>query len=191
MSTTEPRKCINEIELLFNKKGNNLYGESVTQLEHALQCAQLAQDSGAEPSLIIAALLHDIGHLEHKDSASAFQQGVDDSHELIGAKFLLRQFGVRVSEPVRLHVAAKRYLCFIDNFYWGNLSDQSKQTLELQGGPMDQSEAQNFSEHAHSKEAVQLRKWDDAAKQKNKETESLSHFLKIAEKYLQAQSISE
>jgi predicted HD phosphohydrolase len=136
-------------------------------------------------------LLHDIGHLAHKDSAFAFQQGVDDSHELIGAKFLLRQFGVHVSEPVRLHVAAKRYLCFIDHFYWGNLSDQSKQTLELQGGPMDQSEAQNFSEHAHSKEAVQLRKWDDAAKQKNKETESLTHFLKIAEKYLQAQSISE
>ena len=109
MSTTDSPFSIDEIKLLFETKGNKLYGESINQVEHALLCAQLAEDSGAEPSLIIAALLHDIGHLQHRDSVSAFKQEIDDAHELIGAKFLVSRLGPDVSEPVRLHVDAKRY----------------------------------------------------------------------------------
>lgn len=176
---------IDEIKLLFETKGNKLYGESINQVEHALQCAQLAEDSGAEPSLIIAALLHDVGHLLHRDSVSAFKQEIDDAHELIGAKFLVSRLGPDVSEPVRLHVDAKRYLCSVDKGYWDILSVQSKQTLEIQGGPMKDGEAQRFAENPHANAAISLRKWDDIGKQPNQQTQSLDHFLEITEKYFQ------
>lgn len=185
MSPNDSTFSVDEIKLLFETKGNKLYGESINQVEHALQCAQLAEDSGAEPSLIIAALLHDVGHLQHRDSVSAFQQGIDDVHELIGAKFLESRLGPDVSEPVRLHVDAKRYLCSIDKGYWDILSVQSKQTLEIQGGPMDQSEAERFAKNPYADAAVSLRKWDDIGKQPNKTTQPLSHFLEITEKYFQ------
>jgi phosphonate degradation associated HDIG domain protein len=185
MFTVDSPFSVEQIKLLFETKGDKLYGESINQIEHALQCAQLAEDSGAEQSLIIAALLHDVGHLQHKDSISAFQQGIDDAHELIGAKYLESRFGQEVSEPVKLHVDAKRYLCSIDTGYWDLLSTQSKQTLEIQGGPMNESEAQRFAENPYAEAAVCLRKWDDIGKQPNKKTQPLSHFLEITEKYLQ------
>jgi len=104
---------------------------------------------------------------------------------LIGAKFLVSRLGPYVSEPVRLHVDAKRYLCSVDKGYWDILSVQSKQTLEIQGGPMKDGEAQRFAENPHANAAISLRKWDDIGKQPNQQTQSLDHFLEITEKYFQ------
>ena len=117
---------IDKIEELFKNKGASLYGgEAVTQEQHALQAAQLAEESGASPSIIAAALLHDVGHLLHNLPDDAPDEGVDDVHEALGDRFLRRWFGPDVSEPVRMHVDAKRYLCAVDPSYLGTLSPPS------------------------------------------------------------------
>ncbi|MEZ5949973.1 MAG: HD domain-containing protein [Planctomycetaceae bacterium] len=121
---------------LFAERGDSQYGhEAVTQREHALQCGFLAEQSGAPASLIVAALLHDIGHLLHELPDDAPDQGIDDKHENSGYAFLNRHFDPRVSEPVRLHVAAKRYLCTVDENYENQLSEPSRISLALQGEP--------------------------------------------------------
>ena len=133
-------------------------GEAVTQLEHDLQCAALAQAGGASASLITAALLHDIGHLAHEVT------DVHYPHEKLAADLLRDVFGPAVLDPIRLHVDAKRYLCAIDSQYWASLSPASKRSLEWQGGPFSPSQAEAFIAKKHAGDAVLLRQWDDAAK---------------------------
>ena len=154
-----------EIERLFQLRGDTAYfGEAVSQKEHALQTAFLAQSESASDSLIIAALLHDIGHLLHDVGENAADLGIDTAHEDVGNRWLSQWFGSAVTEPARLHVAAKRYLCTIDPAYFATLSPASVQSLHLQGGLMTAQEIAKFEAHPHYRDAVHLRRWDDQAK---------------------------
>ena len=170
-----------EIMALYRRRGTATYGEGVTQNEHALQAALLAEQSGAEPALIAAALLHDIGHLLHDLPEDIAEQGVDTQHEALGSVWLSQHFGPEVTEPVRLHVAAKRYLCTVEPTYFNALSHASKLSLRLQGGPMSKEEAAAFSALPFAHDAVQVRRWDDEAKQVGIETSSFEHFLPYLE----------
>lgn len=171
-----PHTVISEIDDLFAEHGGNRYSEVVTQLEHTLQCAQLAEDADSEPALIVAALLHDIGHILHRFGAEPAAQGIDDHHEAIGAGWLTRAFPPMVTEPVRLHVDAKRYLCSVDPEYFATLSPASVRSLELQGGPMGAVEAESFEENPYFEAAVRLRRWDEAGKVEGQRTLSFEHF---------------
>lgn len=166
---------------LFDARGHESYGESISQLEHALQCGQCAERDGAGAALITAAVLHDVGHLLHRDTAAAYAAGDDDHHEAIAAKVLVRHFGPAVVEPVRLHVAAKRYLCRVEPGYHDGLSETSRMSLGLQGGPMSAAEAEAFAAGPHADAAVRLRRWDDEAKVPGLRTPPLDHYRLIAE----------
>jgi phosphonate degradation associated HDIG domain protein len=158
-------EIIEQILRMFRERGGSGYGgEAVTQREHALQAAHFARQTGASPALVAAALLHDIGHLLHDLPDDAPDQGVDDRHEQLGAAWLSRWFGPETAEPVRLHVAAKRYLCAAEPAYFEHLSEPSLVSLRLQGGPMSADELQQFRASPHFEAAVLLRRWDEAAK---------------------------
>jgi gamma-butyrobetaine dioxygenase len=162
---------------LFQERGQEAYlGEAVSQLEHALQSAWAAEKAGADSSLIVAALLHDLGHLLHNLPESRALDGIDDRHEGLGARWVERWFGPAVSEPVRLHVAAKRYLCAVEEGYHEALSEASQRSLKLQGGPMSPAEVEAFRRNAHAEAAVALRRWDDEAKVPGLATPDLEHF---------------
>ena len=165
-----------EIFALYRRRGGATYGEGVTQLEHALQTAWLAERAGAGAGLIAAALLHDIGHLLHDLPENIAEQGIDTQHESLGSAWLSQHFGLEVSEPVRLHVAAKRYLCATDPGYLGALSDASKLSLSLQGGAMTLRQAAEFAAGPAAASAVSLRHWDDEAKVRGLQTPGLEHF---------------
>ena len=168
---------VNEVLRLFREQGDSEYGgEAITQLEHALQAATRAQKSGADSSLIVAALLHDVGHLLHNLPDDAPDQGVDDRHEELGGRWIEGRFGPAVTEPVRLHVAAKRYLCAVEPGYFSELSRPSVVSLELQGGPMSEEEVESFETNPHYREAVSLRRWDDEAKVVGEQTPPLEAF---------------
>jgi len=156
---------VGEIIERFRTAGGELYiGEPVTIAEHMLQSADLAQREGAPPALVAAALLHDFGHLVTELPEDAAEHGVDTRHEELGFAFLEDSFPPEVTEPIRLHVAAKRYLVATDPAYRDALSPASLLSLELQGGPMSGAEAAEFERSSHARAACRLRRWDDAAK---------------------------
>jgi [1-hydroxy-2-(trimethylamino)ethyl]phosphonate dioxygenase len=161
----------------FDRHGGNGYGgERVRQLEHALQCAMQAEAENATPALITAALLHDIGHLIHDLGNGPAARGIDDRHEILGHQFLASWFAAPVTEPVRLHVDAKRYLTATDPGYFATLSAGSVRSLELQGGPFSAEEAASFISRPFAADAVRLRRWDEAAKVPGKTTPDLGYF---------------
>lgn len=165
MATNNLSPVVDEILRLFRERGHSDYGgEAVTQLEHALQAAHYARQTGSSAALVTAALLHDIGHLLHDLPGDAPDRGVDDRHENAAATWLARSFGPEVVEPVRLHVDAKRYLCSVEPAYQHHLSGPSLVSLQLQGGEMSPDEIARFEASPHFKGAVLLRRWDDAAK---------------------------
>lgn len=177
MSADAHHPVTNEVLQLFREHGGSRYGgEDVSQLEHALQAAFFAEQEGAPATLIAAALLHDVGHLLHDLPADAPDQGIDDRHEKLGARWLVGRFGPAVCEPVKLHVVAKRYLCATEPEYFSLLSPPSIQSLALQGGPMTADESRQFEQHPFYREAVQLRRWDDRAKIENLVTPYIEHF---------------
>jgi len=162
---------------LMADKGQRRYGlHDVTQLQHALQSAMFAERSGGTPALITAALLHDIGHMVHDLGDNPAEAGLDDQHEMRGHAFLARHFRPDVTEPIRLHVAAKRYLCAIEPDYFTLLSPDSVLSLGLQGGPMSPPEVAAFRAEPYAQTAVRLRRCDDAAKVKDLPTPDLAHF---------------
>lgn len=168
---------VQKIVDLFNEKGDSLYGgEAVTQMEHALQAATFAKKHQASDALITASLLHDIGHLLHALPDDAPDFGVDDLHEELAAVFLEKYFIKEVVEPAKLHVQAKRYLCFVDANYYNTLSEPSRQSLALQGGIMNAEEAADFEKYENYKEAVLLRTWDDLAKDPLMQTDTIESF---------------
>ncbi len=168
--------------LTLLKRGNaDLYsGERISQLEHALQCAHFAQQAGAAETLVVATLVHDLGHILAGGEYAA-GRGIDDKHEQTGADFLARHFGPAVSEPVRLHVAAKRYLCATDPGYFGRLSEASVRSLALQGGPMSPKEVEDFEANPFAREAVRLRQWDEQGKIVGLKTPDLEHYRSMVE----------
>ena len=170
-----------EIEALFARRGADSYGEGVSQLTHALQCATLAERAHAPASEIVAALLHDIGHLIHDLPETIADEGIDTEHESLGAAWLSQHFNAAVSDPVRLHVAAKRYLCAVEPGYFAELSPASVQSLELQGGPMDTALQSGFRHEPWHEAAIRLRRFDDEGKDPAMATPPLGHFRRYVE----------
>ena len=177
-----------KVDALFNymeAQGQSFYDEVVTQLEHALQCAALAQQNNADPTLITGALLHDLGHfiLDEHNADKAFL-ATDLNHEEIGARYLEPFFPDAVTTPIRLHVPAKRYLCATDASYHDGLSEASKRSLKVQGGVMSDEEREAFEQIPHFRDALTLRRWDDLAKVKGLETAALETYRDIVQQCL-------
>jgi phosphonate degradation associated HDIG domain protein len=167
-----------DIELLFARHGGSQYsGEPVTQLQHALQCAHLAEQSGADDALVTACLLHDLGHLLNDQGETPSLRGIDDTHQYFALPFLRGVFPDAVLDAIKLHVDAKRFLCQTNAGYHDRLSDDSKRSLELQGGVFTAEEAAAFLKQNGARDAVLLRQWDDLAKQADLRTPPLAHFL--------------
>jgi phosphonate degradation associated HDIG domain protein len=167
---------------LFKERGDAAYlGEPVSQTEHALQTAWAAEQAGAGGALVTAALLHDVGHLLHELPEDCALAGIDDAHEERGARWLLRHFGPEVTEPVRLHVAAKRFLCATEPSYASRLSEASLRSLKLQGGPFTPDESAQFRMHPYAQAAVMLRRLDEQAKVPGLHTPGLEHFRPFLE----------
>lgn len=165
---------------IYADRAERRYGLSaVSQLQHALQAAHLAQKAGHPDSLVAAALLHDIGHMVHDLGENPAARGVDDAHEALGADWLAQHFPPDVTEPVRLHVAAKRYLCTTEADYFAKLSADLVRSLALQGGNMSADELSAFEANPGAKHAVILRRLDEEAKDPNAVTPSLSDFLPL------------
>jgi phosphonate degradation associated HDIG domain protein len=182
-----PAEVLARVERLFAERGGSEYhGEAVTQLEHALQAAHFAEQDACPSEWIAAALLHDIGHLLHGDGEDSLVRGINDSHEELGARFLASGFDLAVTEPIRLHVPAKRYLCATRASYTGQLSPASVRSLELQGGPMSVAEVQEFEAHPHFAAATGIREYDDRAKVVGLATPPFAHFRTYLKRCLRA-----
>jgi gamma-butyrobetaine dioxygenase len=169
-----------EIQSLYAARGGLSYGESVSQIEHAVQCAALAEADGHPPSLIVAALLHDVGHLLEEE-ARVTGASVDGHHEDLGAEALSGLFDQAVLAPIALHVAAKRYLCFAEPAYVHGLSPASMRSLKLQGGPFDAAAAAEFQSRPHWHEAVALRRYDDTGKRAEPSMRRFGDFAPLME----------
>jgi phosphonate degradation associated HDIG domain protein len=172
---------LDDIRHLFDTHGAMAYsGEPVTQLQHALQTASLAEGAGASHELIVAALLHDLGHLLNVQGETPTERGIDDLHQYYALPFLRPTFSDAVLEPIRLHVDAKRCLCAIDPAYHARLSADSVRSLQLQGGIFDAEKAHEFLAKPYAQDAIALRRWDDEAKRADRITPPLAYYLEIA-----------
>lgn len=175
---------------IFERRGAESYlGEPVTMSEHMLQGAELAEQAGASDEIIAAALLHDIGHYTNEFPDDALAQGIDNHHDEAGAAILSRFFPSVVTQCVRYHVAAKRYLCATDEAYFNKLSEASVHTLGLQGGPMNEDEVTEFEKNPHLKEIVQVRYWDDQGKVPNHVTPNFAHYAPLLQNVVNAHCI--
>jgi [1-hydroxy-2-(trimethylamino)ethyl]phosphonate dioxygenase len=178
-------QSLNSVGALFallSSGGREAYfGEPVTVLEHSLQAAWFVAGRGADQPLIAAALLHDVGHLLHDAGEDAAQRGVDTRHEQLGVEALAGHLPGAVLDPIRLHVAAKRFLCFAEPRYFASLSPASVESLALQGGPMSPSEAQAFLALPHAQAAITLRHADDAAKVRGLAVPALATYQPLIE----------
>ena len=174
---------IDQIFEAFHKYGDGLYegGEQVTQQQHALQTAHAAEKDGASNTLIAAAILHDYGHLVHDLPQELVARGIDDKHEELVAALLEPYFVSAVTEPARLHVPAKRYLCAVEPSYFNKLSPVSVRSLELQGGPLTQTEVKAFETLPHYADAVRLRRYDEMGKDPDATTPDLAHYRSYLE----------
>jgi phosphonate degradation associated HDIG domain protein len=168
---------VEEVTRLFSARGAGAYyGEPVSMSEHCLQAAQQAALARAPEPLIVAALLHDIGHLVEEVPVDIADWTHDAHHEEVGARWLAQHFPPAVFEPVRLHVPAKRYLCATNSDYLGRLTQASLITLNLQGGPMSPSEVAAFELQTFQREAVRVRLWDDQGKVAGMRTADLTAY---------------
>lgn len=173
------------ISALFERSANISYGDGqVSMCAHMLQSGLLAEEAEASPRLAAAALLHDVGHfgtdfsLDFGDDHHTLMQAMrkDRRHEEAGANLLGPYFGPEVAEPIRLHVSAKRYLCAVEPSYHSCLSATTRHTLGLQGGPMDETEVAEFESRPFSRDAIQVRRWDDLAVVGDAKTPDFDHF---------------
>jgi phosphonate degradation associated HDIG domain protein len=167
---------------IYARRGAASYfGEAVSMREHGLQAAHFARAANAPDALVVAALLHDIGHLLETVPDDIADWKTDAHHELAGSRWLAAHFGPEVCEPVRLHVAAKRYLCATDRAYFGQLSAASVVTLDLQGGAMSGAETRAFEAEPYWREAILVRQCDDQGKVAGLRTADFSHYRSLIE----------
>lgn len=176
-----PAEIVSEIFQVFGAKGHRSYGEEVTELQHALQSATFAQQAGESPEVIVASLLHDYGHLLHDLGEDIADRGIDARHERVGANQLERWFGPEVVEPIRMHADSKRYLCWKEPGYFADLSAASRQSLALQGGPMEKPEAREFEKRPQFQRAIRVRRFDDLGKERDMKTPTLEDFRPLVE----------
>jgi gamma-butyrobetaine dioxygenase len=177
-------EALEELELLLRSQGGQAYfGEAVSVATHMLQAGALAEGSAAPDAVVAAALLHDVGHLLGPESLN-----VDAHHEERGAAYLARWFSPEVCEPVRLHVAAKRYLCAVETEYFARLSAASRRSLRLQGGAMSRDEVSAFERMPYANGAVAVRRWDDEAKDPDAFTPALARFRPLLLRLFDAHS---
>jgi phosphonate degradation associated HDIG domain protein len=174
-----PHQIVLMIFDVYNKVGHRQYGESVTELEHALQTATFAMQFNSSDAIVVASLLHDYGHLQHDEGEDVASHGVDMRHEDLGVIKLKRFFGPEILEPIRLHVAAKRYLCHKSKAYIDGLSPASRLSLQIQGGPMSADESAEFESNPFYKSAVELRRFDDMGKVSGMKTPTLDNFFSL------------
>jgi phosphonate degradation associated HDIG domain protein len=175
MSVLPP--IVEEIERLYAARAQgNYFGEAITQLEHGLQTAYFAEQAGAPDTVVVAALLHDVGHLVVEVPEDLADWTHDAQHEQTGADWLAPHLGPAVTEPVRLHVAAKRYLCATDPAYFARLSPASVHTLSLQGGPMSAAEVAAFEANPYHRDAITLRLCDEQGKVQGFSAPALSTY---------------
>jgi phosphonate degradation associated HDIG domain protein len=171
---------VTEVLSLYERFGADHYDETLSQIDHALQTAALAEAARAGDALIGAALLHDVGHLLHlRDTTGSSGDIADLHHEATGARYLAGLFGADVVGPIALHVRAKRYRCAVDPSYDGRLSAGSRASLAKQGGPLSGAEAAAFETLAACAEAVQLREWDDLGKVHGLRVPELGHYREL------------
>ncbi|MFN0108261.1 MAG: phosphonate degradation HD-domain oxygenase [Blastocatellia bacterium] len=175
---------IETVFAVYRERGHRQYGEDVTELQHALQCAMFAAKNNEPAAIVAACLLHDYGHLLHDFGEDVAEHGTDARHEELGADRLAQFFPPEVAEPVRLHVAAKRYLCLRQPDYFNGLSEASQLSLQLQGGAMTAEEANAFEQNPHSDAAVRLRRYDDAGKIKDLATPELEAYRSLLESFV-------
>ncbi len=167
-----------EICGIYLREGVRAYGlYGINQLQHALQAADHAERMGLPPAMILACLLHDVGHMIHHLGEAPAEDGVDDRHEELGAKWVADRLPRSISEPIRLHVSAKRYLCKAEPGYFESLAKDSVISLHLQGGPMSSDEIADFVARPYAEAAVLLRRIDELAKDQAARTRSLEEFL--------------
>jgi [1-hydroxy-2-(trimethylamino)ethyl]phosphonate dioxygenase len=172
---------------IFERRGADSYlGEAVTMSEHMLQGAFLAERAQADEALVAAALLHDIGHYTSEFPPDAQDQGIDNRHDVAGAAVLAPWFPKRVTDCVRYHVPAKRYLCATDTGYFARLSEASVLTLKLQGGPMSAAEAEAFAKLENLGDILQVRIWDDSAKVAGRATPPFAHYAPLLQRLVDA-----
>jgi len=181
---------VEEVFELYQKHGSNEYaGEKISQLEHMVQAAQLAKEGGYDDEIVLAAFLHDIGHICAANYITEDMNGFGVmNHEKIGANFLRKRgFGERIARLVENHVSAKRYLTFKYPEYYEGLSEASKKTLEFQGGRMNYDEAMLFEQDELFEEFIAMRRWDEQAKEENFPLQPIEHFKDLMINYLQRQ----
>lgn len=168
------------LDLYRSDKATAMYDEVVTEREHALQAAALAEAAGAPNTTVAAALLHDVGRLTIAwDSAEGAFVAADRAHDSVGERLLGRWFGPEVTAPVGMHVAAKRYLCAVEPAYVEGLSPVSVRSLAVQGGPMSADEVAAFEQRDGWHAGVQLRRWDDLAKSTEPATKTVDDYADL------------
>lgn len=172
---------------IFNRRGSETYlGETITMTEHMLQTALNAENAGESSTLVVSALLHDIGHYTGEFPDDYIEQGVDNRHEYTGAAILEQFFPIEFTAPVRGHVNAKRYLCAVEPDYFAWLSDASVKTLELQGGSFDPIQVAEYEKNPHLNNTIKIRRYDDNGKVPGVITPNIDHYLKIVQQVLDA-----
>ena len=182
MDSINADSIVDHIEDVFKRRGAESYlGEQVTMAQHMLQTAQCAEQAGADDNQIVAALLHDIGHYKNEIPETSLAKGIDNYHEEAGANFLEDYFPISVVEPIRQHVAAKRYLCAVKSDYLERLSPASVHTLNLQGGPMNEEEVKEFEKNDYLEQCVKLRYWDEDAKDPERVHPAFSYYRPLVE----------
>ena len=185
--TLNQGNIVDFLEDIFERRGGEEYlGEPVTMAEHMLQGATIAEKNGQSDEIIVAALLHDIGHFTSEFGTFSMDDTEDRFHEEAGAKVLEQFFPSIVTDCVRYHVAAKRYLCATKPSYFDRLSEASVHSLNLQGGPMDADEVAEFEKNPNLQQIVAVRYLDDAGKYPDMQTPEFAHFAPMVQRVVDA-----
>ncbi len=169
---------------VFAVYGDRHYGENVSERQHALQTAEFARQFGESDAVVVSCLLHDFGHMLHNHGEDIASRGIDAKHEELGAELLKDFFPEQILEPIRQHVAAKRYLCRVNPSYADGLSESSRVSLALQGGPMSEDEARVFEANPHFEACIRVRRYDDMGKVPDMETRDLESYRPLIEQFL-------